>query len=70
MTKWILTILLVVAIVAYTKPVFLRFLKKAFGKEGMPGDITVYVFKRKLYLPFGSTLLFSLVATCLYWGIR
>jgi len=58
----------VVAIAAYTKPILLRLLGKVFGRKGMPGDITVYVFKRKLYLPFGSTLLFSLIATCLYCG--
>ncbi|MDC1311186.1 DUF2905 domain-containing protein [Burkholderiales bacterium] len=68
--KWFFTIILVVAIVAYTKPVFLRFIGKLLGRRGMPGDITVYVFKRKLYLPFGSTFLFSLIATCLYWAIR
>jgi len=68
--KWILTIVLVVAIAAYTKPVFLRFVGKILGRKGIPGDITVYIFKRKLYLPFGSALLFSLIATCLYWTIR
>jgi hypothetical protein len=70
LVKWILTMVLVVGLVAYTKPVFLKLLGKLVGREMMPGDITVHLFGRKLYLPFGSTILFSCIATCLYWSIR
>ena len=48
---------LVVGLVAYTKPIFLKVLGKLVGREMMPGDITVHVFGRKLYLPCASILL-------------
>lgn len=70
MLKWVLTIIVAVLVISFIRPTIFKFLWKFFGRENMPGDIFITFFNRRLYLPFGSTLILSLLATGLYWFIR
>ncbi|MDC1433348.1 DUF2905 domain-containing protein [Burkholderiales bacterium] len=57
-------------VISFIRPTIFKFLRKFIGREIMPGDISITFFNRRLYLPFGSTLILSLLATGLYWFIR
>ncbi|MBT6529339.1 MAG: DUF2905 domain-containing protein [Betaproteobacteria bacterium] len=70
MLKWVLTIIVAVLVISFIRPTIFKFARKFIGRETMPGDISITFFNRRLYLPFGSTLILSLLATGLYWFIR
>jgi hypothetical protein len=60
MIKWVLTILLALAVLAVATPWLQR-----LGVGRLPGDLKLSVRGRAYYLPFASTVLFCLLA----WGI-
>ena len=60
MFKWLLTILIALAVLAVATPWLAR-----LGVGRLPGDLKFTVRGRDYYLPLASTLLFCLVA----WGI-
>ena len=60
MFKWLLTILIALAVLAVATPWLAR-----LGVGRLPGDLKFTVRGRAYYLPLASTLLFCLVA----WGI-
>ena len=60
MLKWLLTILIALAVLAVATPWLAR-----LGVGRLPGDLRFTVRGRAYYLPLASTLLFCLVA----WGI-
>lgn len=60
MFKWLLTILIALAVLAVATPWLAR-----LGVGRLPGDLKFSVRGRAYYLPLASTLLFCLVA----WGI-
>jgi hypothetical protein len=60
MLKWILTLLIALAVLTVCTP----WLRK-FGLGRLPGDIRVRYKGRSYYLPFTSTVLLSLALTLL-----
>ena len=70
MLKWLLTILLAVVLLSIAQPVFRRYLTRLTGSDRIFGDVTLTLFGKRRYFPFGSTILFSLVATLIFWLIR
>ena len=56
MLKWLLTIAIALIVLSAASPAFRRL---RLGR--LPGDITVRVGERVLYLPFTSTVLISLL---------
>lgn len=60
MIKWLLTILISLAVLAAATPWLQR-----LGVGRLPGDVRLTVRGREYFLPFASTVLFCLVA----WGI-
>lgn len=60
MFKWLLTILLALAVLAVATPWLQR-----MGVGRLPGDLKFTVRGREYFLPLASTLIFCLVA----WGI-
>lgn len=58
MLKWVLTIVIVVALLGGLRPLLTRH----FGLGRLPGDVTLQRGGRSWYLPFTSTLLASLLA--------
>lgn len=63
--KWLLTILLAVLVLGAFTPWLRR-----LGVRRMPGDVEIERAGRRYFFPFGSTLLFSLVAILIYWTLR
>ena len=61
MVKWLVTLLLALAILSVVMPVLRN--RIAFGR--LPGDFRIPVRGRIYYVPFASTVLLSL----LLWGI-
>lgn len=57
MIRWVLTIF--IALVIFTA--MLPWLEK-LGVGRLPGDVRFTIFGRKIFLPFASTLLLSLLA--------
>jgi hypothetical protein len=60
MLKWILTLVIAVAVLSLWAP---RFGKYGIGR--LPGDITLHHKGRDYYLPFTTTILLSLALTLL-----
>ncbi len=60
MLKWLLTLVLAVALLTLLAP----WLRK-FGLGRLPGDVTVRYHGRDWYLPFTTTVLLSLALTLL-----
>lgn len=60
MLKWLLTIFVALVVLTAATPWLRR-----FGLGRLPGDVTVRVGGREVYLPFTTTLLLSLVLTLL-----
>lgn len=60
MIKWLLTILITLAVLAAATPWLRR-----VGIGRLPGDLRLSVRGRAYYIPFASTVLFCLLA----WGI-
>ncbi|MEO8719108.1 MAG: DUF2905 domain-containing protein [Burkholderiales bacterium] len=60
MIKWLLTILIALAVLAAATPWLRR-----LGVGRLPGDLSFSVRGRAYYIPFASTVLFCLLA----WGI-
>jgi hypothetical protein len=60
MLKWLLTLLIALAILSAAIPWLRR-----FGIGRLPGDFRIPVRGRVYYVPFASTVLLSLLA----WGI-
>ncbi|MGC2518466.1 MAG: DUF2905 domain-containing protein [Burkholderiales bacterium] len=60
MLKWLLTLVLAVAVLTVLAPSL-----RKFGLGRLPGDITVRYRGRTWYLPFTTTLLLSLALTLL-----
>ena len=58
MLKWLLTLLIGLAVLTAISPWLGRF---GFGR--LPGDVTVRVKGRDYYLPFTTTILLSLALT-------
>lgn len=58
MLKWVLTIVIVVALLGGLQP----FLARHFRRGRLPGDITLQLGGRHWFLPFTSTVLMSLLA--------
>jgi hypothetical protein len=54
MVKWLLTLVIALVIVTAVSPFFAR-----FGLGRLPGDVTVRIRGRNVYLPFTSTILLS-----------
>lgn len=57
MIKWLLTILISLAVLAAATPWLQR-----LGVGRLPGDVRLTVRGREYFLPFASTVLFCLVA--------
>ena len=55
MLKWLLTLVIALAILTAAGPLFAR-----FGLGRLPGDVTVRYRGRSYYLPFTTTILLSL----------
>ena len=60
MLKWILTLIVAVAVLSLFRP---RFGNYTFGR--LPGDINLRYKGRDYYLPFTTTILLSLALTLL-----
>lgn len=60
MIKWLLTILISLAVLAAATPWLQR-----LGLGRLPGDVRFTVRGREYFVPFASTVLFCLVA----WGV-
>ena len=60
MIKWLLTILIALAILAAATPWLQR-----LGIGRLPGDLRFQLRGRRVFLPIASTILFSLLA----WGV-
>lgn len=60
MVKWLVTLFVVLAILAFVAPRF-----AAFGLGRLPGDLRLPLRGRVLYIPFTSTLLLSLAVWAL-----
>ena len=58
MLKWLVTLAIALVILTAMSPLFAR-----FGLGRLPGDVTVRVRGRNVYLPFTSTILLSIVLT-------
>lgn len=58
MLKWLLTLLIGLAVLTVISPWLAR-----FGIGRLPGDVTVRVKGRDYYLPFTTTILLSLALT-------
>jgi hypothetical protein len=54
MLKWALTLFLALVVLAAVRP---RLTRRGFGR--LPGDLTVHVRGREIYVPFTSTLVLS-----------
>lgn len=65
MFKWLLTIVLAVVIIGTFTPWLRR-----LGLRRLPGDIDVEREGRRFTLPFGSTIVLSLLASLIYWMLR
>ena len=61
MLKWLLTLLVVLVILAAATPLLGRFRMGRFSLGHLPGDFRVPVRGRFYYVPFGSTVLLSLL---------
>ena len=55
MLKWLLTLVIALVILTAVSPFFAR-----FGLGRLPGDVTIRIRGRPVYLPFTSTILLSL----------
>lgn len=60
MLKWLLTLLVALVILTLLSPWLAR-----FGLGRLPGDVTVRVRGRDVYLPFTTTILLSAALTLL-----
>ena len=60
MLKWVVTLLVALAVLTALSPWLAR-----FGLGRLPGDVTVRVKGRDVYLPFTTTILLSLALTLL-----
>jgi hypothetical protein len=58
MLKWLLTLVVALVVLAIVAPGLRR-----YGLGRLPGDITVRVQGRDVYLPFTTTILLSLALT-------
>ena len=58
MLKWLLTLVIALVILTAVSPLLAR-----FGLGRLPGDVTVRVRGRNVYLPFTTTILLSIVLT-------
>ena len=58
MLKWILTLVIALAILTAISPLFAR-----FGLGRLPGDVTVRYRGRNYRLPFTTTILLSIALT-------
>jgi Protein of unknown function (DUF2905) len=58
--KWVLTVLVALAVLTALSPWLAR-----FGLGRLPGDVMLKVRGRDYYLPFTTTILLSLVLTLL-----
>jgi hypothetical protein len=61
MLKWLLTLLVVLVILAAATPLLGRFRTGKYSLGNLPGDFRVPVRGRFYYVPFGSTVLLSLL---------
>lgn len=64
MIKWLITVVLALFLFAGLMPMLRR-----FGLGRLPGDFTVSIRGRRFDIPFGSTMLLSLLAAGLGWLI-
>jgi len=60
MVKWLVTLAIALVILTAVSPLFAR-----FGLGRLPGDVTVRIRGRNVYLPFTSTILLSIALTLL-----
>ena len=65
MLKWLLTLAIALLVMGMLTP-WLR--RLGFGR--LPGDITIERNGRQYAFPFGSTIMFSLLASLIFWMLR
>ncbi|MCF8152309.1 MAG: DUF2905 domain-containing protein [Sulfuritalea sp.] len=63
MLKWLIVMLVAVAVVSLLRPRLARWLR--LGR--LPGDLSLRLRGRSYAFPFASTLLLSLVASLIAW---
>ena len=67
MIKWFLTITLVVLILGATSPWLRDLAMRKLGYRRVPGDFDIEHKGKRFNFPIGSTILFSLLASLLFW---
>ena len=65
MLKWLLTLAIALLVMGALTP-WLR--RMGFGR--LPGDITIERGGRQYLFPLGSTVMFSLLASLIFWMLR
>lgn len=65
MLKWLLTLVIALLVMGALTP-WLR--RMGFGR--LPGDITIERGGRQYFFPLGSTVMFSLLASLIFWMLR
>ena len=65
MLKWLLTLVIALLVMGAMTPWLRR-----MGFARMPGDITIERGGRQYFVPVGSTILLSLLASLIFWMLR
>lgn len=65
--KWLLTLIIAVTVLSVFAPTVRRLFARLFGVHRIPGDITVSFRGNQYFLPFGSTIVFTLLCSSIFW---